>query len=261
MKYESDTRLRVAVFADGDGFMTLEPHLRDLISVWVVADETYLDRRANGDVPVLLQPATKSPHFEDFLGQFAQLQVDVIISCSYSRIIPASLIKMATLDAINIHGGLLPVCRGANILNWVLVKGHTTTGVTIHELSPGIDQGAILAQRETPIHDTDDAVILRKRLGEVIPGLLRPLIHIWSTGQRPPREPQDESKAVYYRRRTPDDGLFDWSWSDADIFNLVRAVVAPWPGAFFYDIEGRRHDLTRYHTLDEIRMLRERFSG
>ena len=47
-----------------------------------------------------------------------------------------------------------------------------------------------------------------------------------------PQAPQDESRARYYRMRTPADGLMDWAHSNIQIYNLVRALVAPWPGAF-----------------------------
>lgn len=254
-----NTELRVALFADIDGYNTVVPLVGKNLVVWVVAQPPVESASTTWVCPVIQQPLKTSDLVEKFVERLTALDIDVIISCSYSRKIPASVLSLARLDAVNVHGGLLPECRGANILNWVLIEGHHRTGITVHELTDGFDEGDILVRHEIDIHRTDDAVSLRERLSRLVPDLLESLIAQWENGIKPPRAPQDGSKARHYPRRSPDDGLFDWTWSDEAIFNLVRGLVHPWPGAHFYDNQGTKHNLRSYHTKDQIHQLRNQF--
>jgi len=76
-------------------------------------------------------------------------------------------------------------------------------------------------------------------------------------GKALPRTPQDGSRSRYFRQRQHEDGLIRWRKSDEEIFNLVRALVHPWPGAFYYDRNGEKVILTSYHTIEEIKQIRE----
>ena len=151
----------------------------------------------------------------------------------------------------------MPSHRGANILNWVLIEGATTTGVTAHYMTTGIDEGDIIYQSYTDIRDEDTAATLKQRLdGQGFEMLTRIRAEL-NAGRTLPRVAQDPAAARYFPRRSPKDGQIDWTaMSDRQVFNLIRALANPWPGAFCETPTGERVVFERYYSLDEVAELR-----
>jgi len=106
----------------------------------------------------------------------------------------------------------------------------------------------VIAERRFPIAPDDDAASVRGKLEDAGQALLREWWPAIEAGTAP-RVPQDESRARYHRMRTADDGRIDWSASSAAIVNLVRALTAPWPGAFFV-LGGRKIVVRRSLAVD-----------
>lgn len=192
----------------------------------------------------------------EFASNIRNIDLDLIITYSYPMILPKDLIDTASIGGINIHNGLLPEYRGNNVLNWVLVNGEKRAGVTIHWLDEGIDTGDIIGRREIEIDFEDTALSLRSKLideGFDLFNILIPQI-LNDTG---PRMRQTSDNACYYRKRTPDDGLIDWdNMSDMEIYNLIRALILPWPGAYYYDSSGEKVVFDKLIDIDKIAEIR-----
>lgn len=194
------------------------------------------------------------------LGDLTRFAPDLVFSWSYGLRIPKLILDLPVIGAINIHGGLLPEWRGANILNWVLVNGATETGVTAHWLTEGFDEGPIIARRAIAIDFLDTARTLGDKLRQLSGQLLSSILTDIETGIVLPSLPQDESKARYFKRRSPEDGRVDWEMSDLQIYNLIRALVSPWPGAFTTNESGEKVVFNELVPLEAIRSLRHKFS-
>jgi methionyl-tRNA formyltransferase len=155
---------------------------------------------------------------------------NTVLSCSYKGIIPKEVIR---LGVINIHGAILPEWRGANMLNWVIIKGCSKSGITLHYMDETLDTGDIIDIIEYPINYEDDVNTVKQRMfqktAELFDRCWEPLLN----GQIKAK-PQDHSLARYYPARRPEDGRIDWSQNAVDIYNLIRALVEPYPGAFCY---------------------------
>ncbi|MDR2529863.1 MAG: formyltransferase [Synergistaceae bacterium] len=166
-------------------------------------------------------------------GLIHDLRPDLIFSFSYRKVIPTSILDLAPLGAFNIHGALLPRYRGRACINWVVINGETETGVTLHHMTARVDEGRIVDQEAVPIgpddtaHDVFKKLIpaARKMLRRGLPSILAGTAHGWE---------QDESRATYFGRRRPEDGLIDWRKTVREIYNLARAVTHPFPGAFTF---------------------------
>lgn len=184
--------------------------------------------RAAG-LPVRVQPPRD--RIDPFVRELEALAPDVIVIWSYSMILPAAVIEVPRRGCVNVHGGLLPGYRGPHVLQWAIINGECETGVTLHHVDAGIDTGPVIAEERFPIGPEDDAGVVRGKLRDAGSRLLRQWWPAIAAGTAP-RVPQDESRARYYSLRTPEDGRIDWSASAASIHNLVRALAAPWPGAF-----------------------------
>jgi methionyl-tRNA formyltransferase len=168
---------------------------------------------------------------------------DFIFSFYYRHMLPVDLLKIAARGAYNMHGSLLPKYRGRVPTNWAVLHGETETGATLHEMAAKPDAGAIVAQTPVPILPDDTAadvfdkvtVAAEQTLWRVLPALL--------AGEAP-HLPNDLSHGSYFGGRKPEDGRIDFTQSARQVYNLIRAVAPPYPGAFF-DIGGERFVIAR----------------
>lgn len=166
-----------------------------------------------------------------WIERISKLDPDYLFSFYYRNLLSEPLLATARKGAFNLHGSLLPSYRGRAPANWVLVNGETETGVTLHRMVKRADAGAILAQRPVAIERSDTALSLHGKLRLAATDLLRDTLPLLLQG-KVTETPQDESKASVFGRRTPADGKLVWQKPAEELFNLVRAVTQPYPGAF-----------------------------
>ena len=166
-----------------------------------------------------------------WIERIAKLDPDYLFSFYYRHLLSEPLLATARKGAFNLHGSLLPRYRGRAPVNWVLVNGETETGVTLHRMVKRADAGAILAQQKVTIEQSDTALTLHGKLRLAATDLLRDTLPALLAGTVSERE-QDESQASVFGRRTAADGKLAWKRPAQELFNLVRAVTQPYPGAF-----------------------------
>lgn len=168
-----------------------------------------------------------------FVDEVRTLAPDVIVSVSYDQIFRAGMCEAARMATINCHAGALPFYRGRNVLNWALINGETSFGVTVHLVDPSrIDTGDILRQDTVPITPEDDyASVLEKahrKCPETVMAALRELVA--GTAQTVPQE-SVHPVGFYCGGREEGDEWLDWSWPSRRIHDFVRAITHPAPGA------------------------------
>ncbi|HEY6419609.1 MAG TPA: formyltransferase [Candidatus Binataceae bacterium] len=166
-------------------------------------------------------------------AEIAALKPAVIYSFYYRNLIAPAVLGLAPRGAFNVHGSLLPKYRGRAPVNWMLVNGEREAGVTLHHMVARADAGDIVGQRAIAIEDSDTALTLYRKLVPLGVELIREFHPLIAAGNAP-RRAQDLSRESYFGRRTPEDGRIDWRWPARRIFNLVRAVTHPYPGAFCF---------------------------
>lgn len=183
--------------------------------------------RKNG-IPVYTPGSVNTP---EWISRIREWNPALIFSFYYRNMIAQEILDIPRLGAFNMHGSLLPKYRGRVPINWAVLHGEKETGVTLHYMVKRADAGDIVDQEAVPIGPGDTAQdvfkkavkaarrVLERRLEELVQG-------------RAPRRKQDESKATYFGGRKPEDGRIDWSRSAEAIYNLIRAVTHPYPGAF-----------------------------
>ncbi len=166
-----------------------------------------------------------------WLDKIRKLKPDIIFSFYYRQMVKADLLSIPALGSLNLHGSLLPQYRGRCPVNWVLVNGEKETGITLHYMTPKPDDGDIVAQARVPIAATDTALSLFGKMEQAAATLLDNALPQLIAGKSQ-RQPQDHSRATYFGGRKPADGEIDWGKNASEIYNLVRAVTRPYPGAF-----------------------------
>ncbi|MGA2410373.1 MAG: formyltransferase [Candidatus Binataceae bacterium] len=165
------------------------------------------------------------------IAQVAAIKPEVIYSFYYRNLLPEAVLRLAPRGAFNLHGSMLPKYRGRAPVNWMIANGEREAGVTLHHMVARADAGDIVAQRPVPITDDDTALTLYHKLVPVGAAIVREC-HPLIVAGRAPRRPQILADGSYFGRRRPEDGRIDWKWPARRIFNLVRAVTHPYPGAF-----------------------------
>jgi len=186
-----------------------------------------IDLARRHDVPIFTPERLDDPWIE----RIAAMRPAIIYSFYYRNLLPDALLRTAPLGAYNLHGSLLPAYRGRAPVNWMLVNGEREAGVTLHHMVARADAGDIVGQRSVAIDDRDTALTLYRKLVPAGVALLTEMHPLILAG-RAPRRAQDLSRSSYFGRRRPEDGRIDWRWPARRIFNLVRAVTHPYPGAF-----------------------------
>lgn len=179
-----------------------------------------------------------NPNTAAFVELIRGLAPDLIFSFYYRCILSRDLLEIPRLGGINLHGSLLPKYRGRSPVNWVLVNGETETGVTLHYMVETADAGDIIAQRRVSIDLQDTALSLFRKITAAAAELLRETLPLIKSGSAP-RISQDSSQATKFGGRHPEDGKIAWEAPALSIYNLIRAVTHPYPGAFTFH-HGRK---------------------
>jgi methionyl-tRNA formyltransferase len=157
----------------------------------------------------------------------------VILSINYLFIIEEDVIKHPTKFAVNFHGSLLPKYRGRTPHVWSIINNEPKSGITAHLIDNDCDIGDIIEQIEIEISKTDTGASILNKFNEKYFPLVQKVVDKIENDTISFKL-QDHSKATYFGKRTPEDGLIDWNWHKERIFNWVRALSNPYPGAFSF---------------------------
>ena len=157
--------------------------------------------------------------------------VELILSINYLFLIEKDIVNFPSKYCINIHGSLLPKYRGRTPHVWSIINNEKYTGVTAHLIDENCDTGAIVKQEKIEISYNDTGASLLEKYSRVYLKMLTYLLNEVESDNLT-AESQDESKATYFHKRTPDDGEINWGWQKERIRNWVRAQAFPYPGAF-----------------------------
>lgn len=191
---------------------------------------------AENGIDVITPQDLKDTQIVDLIQSY---KADVIFSFYYRLMIPQIILDSAPLGAYNIHGSLLPRYRGRCPVNWAIIHGETSTGVTLHQMERSADTGDVVGQLSVDIGPDDTAGQITQALNKFAVELLHQHVDGIAT-QTHTLTPQDHTVSNYFGGRTPQDGKIDWSQSAVSIHNLVRALSPhpQYPPAFAV-LEGR----------------------
>jgi methionyl-tRNA formyltransferase len=159
--------------------------------------------------------------------------MDLLFAVSWRFMVPTSVYDRARLGAFVFHDSMLPEYRGFSPTVWSIINGEDHTGVTLFEIAEGVDEGDIIAQKRVPIGPDDPIAVVLERVTQTYLDLLEQNLGSL-INRNAPRHPQDHSRATYTSKRLPEDNQIEWTASTKSIYNLIRAVSAPYPGAFTY---------------------------
>lgn len=202
------------------------------------------------EIDVLIHPDVNA---DDFFERTKPYQIDLLVSMSFDQIFKSRILEYPKYHAINCHAGKLPFYRGRNILNWALINDEREFGITAHYIDTGIDTGDIIEQRTFPITDDDTYQTLLSTAHRECPEVLASAVKQIMEGTAV-RRPQREIHPVgmYCGQRTVGDERLNWNQTSRRVFNFVRAICAPGPGARSFIRRGERPLEVR---IERVRMV------
>ena len=119
------------------------------------------ERFANSNIAVFKPELLKE---KSFLSAIRQFPVDILLVFSYGKILPAEILDMPSLFAINLHGSLLPELRGPSPIQTAILQGFSTTGWTLQKMTSSLDAGDVFAQASLSITEQDNTRSLTEKM-------------------------------------------------------------------------------------------------
>jgi methionyl-tRNA formyltransferase len=116
------------------------------------------------------------------------------------------------------------------VINWAIINNESELGLTVHYLDEGIDTGDIILQQTIPIQWEDTYGSMLAKAQDRFLSLLSEAVRLIEHGEAP-RIPQQKDAGTYCPARVEGDEWIDWSDTSLNIYNLIRAIAQPGPGA------------------------------
>lgn len=165
------------------------------------------------------------------LALLEELAPDLIVVVAYGRILPREILDCPRLGCVNVHGSILPKYRGAAPIQWTVIGGDDTAGVTTMYMAEELDAGDIIQTMTLPVGPDETAGELYDRLAPLGAECLSRTLALFAQGGPAPRTPQDPAKATLAPMLDKAMGELDFSKPAKELHNLIRGLN-PWPSAW-----------------------------
>ena len=166
------------------------------------------------------------------LALLKELSPELIVVVAYGKILPPDILELPPLGCVNVHGSLLPKYRGAAPIQWSVLNGDRTAGVTTMYMAEGLDTGDMILKKELPIPPQMTAGEYHDRLAVLGGEAINEYLALAASGTVP-REKQDDASATYAAKLTDDDRRLDFAAAAQAVCNRIRGL-SPLPGAYCF---------------------------
>lgn len=212
------------------------------IETFITLDDEAFQKRSSGTrgyielcekhhVPVKLISSIKN---EEACSAIAEKSPDLLIVLGWSEILPERILKIPAIGTVGAHASMLPHNRGSAPINWALINGETECGNSLMWLDKEVDQGDIIDQMAFEITPYDTCATLYDKVALTNTDMLLRLIERLEQNLGPVMLKKNVTEESLLPRRRPKDGLVFWNQSSRKVYDFIRALTVPYPGAFAY---------------------------
>lgn len=225
-------KTNIIVFASGDLGLKMLEYLRQFSEIEFIATDSnshgIIEFATNNVISIFMG---KPNNYELYI-KLQSKKSNILLSINYLFLLEKKIFQLFDYP-INFHGSLLPKYRGRTPHVWAIINNEKETGISAHFIEEGCDEGDIVYQERIEIENHYTGADLLKIFQIEYPKAILKVLENISFG-RVVRTPQDNKQATYFPKRISEDGLLDWNWQKERIYNWVRALCEPYPGAFSY---------------------------
>ena len=226
-----------------DILMFLRNHNIQVTHVVTIDEKEALRQKSSGwiDYTSQLPPDIEVHHakhyglkIEQDFEYFHKNRFDILILGGWQRLIPSRILNIVKYGGIGQHGSseFLPRYRGRSPINWSIILNRKRIVWHLFRMRAGVDDGEILDYEIFEINEWDDVKTIYHKVAITVKYMLLRTIPLLIEEKCKPSKQVGEP--TFYGKRTPSDGMIDWNSSMYEIYNLVRGVTDPYPGAFTY---------------------------
>lgn len=215
----------------------------NLVGLVTLNEKGLAKRSASVDFKTLLGES-EVPIFEvaNINNEFAvatlrELKPDLLVVLGWSQILSDEVLQIPAIGTVGAHASMLPHNRGSAPVNWAIIRGETEGGNTLMWLDSGVDTGRIIDQIGFPIEHDDTCATVYEKVAETNKTMLLALLDKLERGEEVPGRIQTHVGEPLPRRR-PEDGMIDWGQPAKQVYDFVRALTEPYPGAFSFLDDG-----------------------
>ena len=177
-------------------------------------------------------------------------QPDLIIVAGWSELISKEILDIPLMGVVGFHPAKLPMDRGRSVLAWQIENGCKETGLTMFRYTDYPDGGDILAQEVIPIRHEDYINDILDKIDDATYNIMRAYFPLLRTGRLVPKK-QNLEEGSFHRLRVERDSIINWNKNTIDIYNKIRAISHPYPGALA-DFDGKRILVWRSEELETL---------
>lgn len=181
----------------------------------------------------------KNTNTPEAIALIRQINPEVVFVIGWTRLICKEVLEIPKYGCIGMHASMLPKFRGRAPVNWALIHNESAGGNTTILLDEGVDTGKIVAQKGFPITLSDTCETVYHKVANAGRAMLHEIVPMLNRQGQLPYTIQNHTEASLMPKRRPEDGIIDWNKPALDLFNWVRALTHPYPGAFTY-FQGRK---------------------
>lgn len=197
----------------------------------------YIELCEKYNVPISLISSIKGTEAYEIIKM---ANPDLLIVLGWSEILPERLLDIPTIGTVGAHAAMLPHNRGSAPINWALIKGEKSCGNSLMWLDKNVDEGKIIDQMPFNITDYDTCKTLYDKVAVTNEQMIIRLVDRLSQGLPPVMEKENITTEPLLPRRRPKDGLLNWNQDARAVYNFIRALARPYPGAFTY-LSGKKY--------------------
>lgn len=184
----------------------------------------------------------------DGVEELQKLDADIMVSCAYGQIFMKEILDITPYGMYNIHGSILPKYRGAAPIQWSIINGEKTCGITILKTDVGMDDGDMLLKEEVEIKPYETSEELFDRLSVVGARCIEKALSLIESGNftLTPQNPDEATKCTMLK---PELSTLDFTKSATELCNLIHGIN-PWPVAKIL-VDGKSFKVFRAKVSDE----------
>ena len=179
------------------------------------------------NIPVFQPKKIREP---ENIEELRKYEADIMVVIAFGQILPKEILEMTPYGCVNVHASLLPKYRGAAPIQWAVIDGEKTSGVTTMQMDEGLDTGDMILKDEIVLDEKETGGSLHDKLADMGAKLLIETLTALEN-KTATFEKQGESPTAYARMLDKKLGQIDWKEEAVKLERLIRGLN-PWPAAY-----------------------------